>query len=449
MLEMESKKNTAPIGLAALAGLLLVALMALGGLAVATATTTGGVSSLFAAMRTAGQQITISQPTASTVSDQLTPANTQAQQTAPAQQAQPGGVVDARTAVRTAGPAIVTVINMMGSTSGNGSGNSNPNSNPNTNPNGTPNTNPFGNPNGNPFGNPGQSPSGEALGSGIIIDSQGDILTNQHVVADQQSLEVMFADGTKVPATLVGQDTYSDIAVIKVNAKLPAVAHFGNSDTLEPGQPVVAIGTALGSYNNTVTEGIVSGLHRQIDGGGTSLRDLIQTDAAINHGNSGGALLDLNGNVVGINTAVVRSDSAQGDVAEGLGFAIPSNTAQAVAAQIMKGGAISHPFIGITYQVITPEVATQYNLSRQQGVYVTDVSAGSPAAQAGIVANSIITKFDGVTLVASNPTGTVSNLVDLLNKHKVGDKVTVTFIAPGSSTEKDVTITLAARPSGQ
>src|SRR5262249_12468557 len=160
----------------------------------------------------------------------------------------------------------------------------------------------------------------------------------------------------------------------------------------EPGQPVVAIGSALGDYRNTVTEGIVSGLHRSIDG--SSAGDFIQTDAAINHGNSGGPLIDMSGKVIGINTAVVRSGGAIGDVAEGLGFAIPSNTVKQVADQLIKSGAVTRPFMGVTSMVITPQVAAYYNLSRQQGVYITDVMSGSPAAKAGIVANSIITRFD-------------------------------------------------------
>jgi 2-alkenal reductase len=243
----------------------------------------------------------------------------------------------------------------------------------------------------------------------------------------------------------VGQDAYTDIAVIKVDASMPAIAQFGDSNKLEPGQPVVAIGTALGDFENTVTAGIVSGLHRQLEDGGTSLQDLIQTDAAVNHGNSGGALLDLDGNVVGINTAVVRIDGTMGSVAEGLGFAIPSNTARAVAEQLIGNGAISHPYIGISYQPITPELAAANNLPTQQGLYVTDVAAGSPAAQAGIKPNSIITKLDSVALGSDGN----SNLVTLLSKHKVGDSVKLGVIAPGSSTESDVTIVLATRPGGQ
>src|SRR5205823_1155295 len=189
---------------------------------------------------------------------------------------------------RVAGPAVVTVVNTMQQATGRGR-----------------------------FGSGGQGQAPEALGSGVIIDNQGDIVTNQHVVASQQSLSVIFADGTQVPATLVGQDAYSDLAVIKVDAKVPAVAQFGDSDNLEPGQPVVAIGTALGDYKNTVTAGVVSGLHRRLSDGDTSTQDLIQTDAAINHGNSGGPLLDLDGNVVGRNPVVVSSTGMTGEDVDG------------------------------------------------------------------------------------------------------------------------------------
>ncbi len=336
-----------------------------------------------------------------------------AQQQAPAQ----SGANDARSVVRAVGPAVVTVVNSMKQQSSGQGG--------------------YG------LGQGQQAP--EASGSGVIIDSQGDIVTNEHVVANAQSVEVIFADGTRAPATLVGGDTYSDIAVIKVSVKVPSVAHFGNSDSLEAGQPVVAIGTALGNYNNTVTEGIVSGLHRQLGDGSTSTQDMIQTDAAINHGNSGGPLLDLNGNVVGINTAVVRDDGTMGSVAEGLGFAIPSNTAQSIAVQLIQKGSISRPYIGIGFHVITPQVAAALNLTRQQGIYVTDVVAGSPASKAGIQNNSIITKLDGVALGTDNN----SALPTLLSKHKIGDSVKLTVIEPNSTSEHDVTVVLAARPAGQ
>lgn len=405
---MEHLERTIKIGLASL---LLAMLMALGGLAVVATTGTGVVTALLPGTQIAAQQVAAVKSTEQAVA---TPTQQPAtnQQSA---QAQPNAVLDARGVVRKAGPAVVTVVNTMQATTG------------------------------GRFGGRGQAVPSQALGSGVIISSDGYIVTNQHVVDGQQSLEVIFADGTKVPATLVGQDAYTDLAVIKVDAKVPAVAQLGNSDALEAGQPVVAIGTALGDYTNTVTEGIVSGLHRQIADGGTSTQDLIQTDAAINHGNSGGPLLDMDGNVIGINTAVVRSTGTMGDVAEGLGFAIPSNTVKTVVDQLMKNGSINHPYLGITYQPITPQVASQYNLSSQQGIYVTSVADGSPAQQADLVADSIITKVDGVDL---GSTGSAS-LPNLLSQHKVGDSVKLTVIPPNSTTTKEITVVLGARPSGQ
>ncbi|MBF6613458.1 MAG: trypsin-like peptidase domain-containing protein [Chloroflexi bacterium] len=408
-----------------LASLLVVTLLGLSALAVnGSGFKNGGLASLAAPI--AQKVVNNSTPAQA---DQAT--NTQA---APAQQS--GGIVDARTAVRKAGGAVVTIVNTLAAnTNGsgrNGGGNPFPNV-PNT-PGTTPNV---------PGTIPGAPSGGTAEGSGVIIDTNGDIVTNNHVIAGESSLEVIFADGTRAPATLVGADPYSDLAVIKVNKAVSTIVQFANSDQLELGQPAVAIGSPLGDYTNTVTEGIISGLHRTIqDSGTTSLRDLIQTDAAINPGNSGGPLLDINGNVVGINVAVVRT-SSMGDVAEGLGFAIPSNTVQSVSAQLIKSGSVTRPFLGITYEDITPQVAAYYNLALDHGIYVTDVSAGSPAEKAGIVPQSIITKFDGVDLTSSD------TLLQQLMKRKVGDSVKVSVLAPSSTTEKEVTIVLGARPAGQ
>jgi serine protease Do len=188
----------------------------------------------------------------------------------------------------------------------------------------------------------------------------------------------------------------------------------------------------------------LSALHRTLDDtGSTSLQNLIQTDAAINHGNSGGPLLDINGKVVGINVAVVRGGNFSGDQAEGLGFAIPSNTAREISSQIISKGSVQRPFIGISYQMITPQVAAYYNLTRDSGIIVTEVQPDSPAAKAGIVANTIITKFDGVELSQDN------SLVEQLLKHKVGETVKLTIVLPDTNTEKEVSVTLTARPADE
>lgn len=319
------------------------------------------------------------------------------------------GIIDARTAVRATGPAVVTVINQMSTTGG--------------------------------FGRQ----TATASGSGVIIDQRGYIVTNNHVVENQSSLEVIFSDGTKSNATLVGTDPFSDLAVIKVNAVVPAVAEFGDSDLLEPGQPVVAIGSALGDFANTVTAGIVSALHRDLDdqGGSTSMQNLIQTDAAINHGNSGGPLLDITGKVIGINVAVVRGSDFSGDVAEGLGFAIPSNTAREVAEQIINKGAVERPYIGISYQLLNPQLAAAYNLNRDSGLYITEVQPNSPASESGLNQGDIITRFDGTDVTGSTA------LLELLMKHKVGDTVKLSIVPNGSSSEKEISLTLAQRPAGR
>ena len=193
--------------------------------------------------------------------------------------------------------------------------------------------------------------SSQVSGSGVFITGNGYVLTNNHVVEGAANFQVILADGSTQPAVLVGGDAYSDLAVLKVDAPAPAVAAFGNSDMLDSGETVIAIGSPLGDFKNSVTVGVVSATGRSIDTGeGYLVEDLIQTDAAINNGNSGGPLVSLAGEVIGINTLVVRA-SQSGAVAEGLGFAIPSNTAAAVAGQIIQEGSVSRPNLGITGQV--------------------------------------------------------------------------------------------------
>jgi serine protease Do len=230
----------------------------------------------------------------------------------------------------------------------------------------------------------GLTSSVEVSGSGVFISSDGYILTNNHVVENTTELSVILADGSRMDADLVGTDIYADLAVLKVKGPAPAVVVFGNSDSLDPGETVIAIGSPLGDFKNSVTAGVVSATGRSIDTGkGYLIEDLIQTDAAINEGNSGGPLVDLAGEVIGINTLVVRN-SGSGSVAEGLGFAIPSNTVQAVAGQIIKTGHFARPFLGVKGQTITPYLARRYNLPVEWGVYVTGVEDGSPAQKAGL-----------------------------------------------------------------
>ncbi len=237
----------------------------------------------------------------------------------------------------------------------------------------------------------GRSSDATVSGSGIFISDQGYILTNNHVIEGAQDIQVILSGGEQYSASLVGTDQYSDIAILKTDANVPAVASLGNSDILSPGESVIAIGSPLGEFVNTVTVGVVSATGRSIDtGSGYQIENLIQTDAAINQGNSGGPLVNLAGQVIGINTLIVR-DSNSGTVAEGLGFAIPINTAQAVASQIIQYGHLSRPYIGITFQSVTPEIAMAYHLPVQWGVYITRVTSDSPASMAGLKVGDIIT----------------------------------------------------------
>jgi len=280
----------------------------------------------------------------------------------------------------------------------------------------------------------GMSGDQTVSGSGVFISDQGYILTNNHVVEGTKEVNIVLSDGTQENATIVGTDQYSDIAVLKTDGNVPAVASLGNSDKLDSGESVIAIGSPLGTFKNTVTVGVISGTGRSIDTGqGYQIEDLIQTDAAINHGNSGGPLVDLAGEVIGINTLIVRNTNS-GDVAEGLGFAIPVNTAQAVAQQIIRQGYFSRPYIGISFQPINPNIAARYNLSAQWGVYITDVSSGSPASTAGLQKGDIITKVGDVTLDETH------SYVNTLFTFNPGDMISLTFMRSGKEMQVQVTL---------
>jgi serine protease Do len=281
----------------------------------------------------------------------------------------------------------------------------------------------------------GMTANGTVSGSGVFISDKGYILTNNHVVEGTQGdLTIVLADGTQEKATIVGADQYSDIAVLKTSGKIPAVATLGNSDSLNPGETAIAIGSPLGDFKNTVTVGVISATGRSIDtGNGYSIDNLIQTDAAINQGNSGGPLLNLAGEVIAINTLIVRS-SGSGTVAEGLGFAIPINTARAVAEQIIQTGSVSHPYLGISFQAITPDIANAYHLPVQWGVYVTDVAPNSPASQAGLQQGDIITSLGRV------PLDDTHSYINTLFTFKPGDLVTLEYNRNGKVVQVQVTL---------
>jgi serine protease Do len=281
------------------------------------------------------------------------------------------------------------------------------------------------------FGFTGDSTS---TGSGIFISSDGYILTNNHVIEGASQYQIVFADGTQHDASLVGTDQYSDLAVLKVTDATPAVAKLGNSDALNPGETVIAIGSPLGDFKNTVTVGVVSATGRSIDTGlGYSVDGLIQTDAAINQGNSGGPLVNLAGEVIAINTLIIRN-SGSGTVAEGLGFAIPINTARVVSEQLIQKGHVSRPYLGISYQPITPRVSAIYRLPVQYGVYITDVASNSPASKAGLQVGDIITSIDSTAIDETHA------YINTLFQYSAGDMVTLTVNRNGKQVQVQVTL---------
>jgi putative serine protease PepD len=268
-------------------------------------------------------------------------------------------------------------------------------------------------------------------GSGFIINEQGYIVTNNHVVEDAKSLEVTLANGKKMPARLVGRDPNNDLAVIKVDAPAEKlqVARLGSSEELQVGQMTVAIGNPFG-LDRTVTTGVVSSLKRTLRApNGREIRDVIQTDAAINPGNSGGPLLNSRGEVIGINTAIFSPTG--GSV--GIGFAIPVSTAKRFLPELIAKGRVSHPYLGIRGANVTPELSQILNLPVQQGVLVILVEPRSPAAQAGIrggsrrvrVGNRVL-MIGGDLIVGIDGRKVENNdkLVAYLDDHKrVGQKV--------------------------
>lgn len=271
-------------------------------------------------------------------------------------------------------------------------------------------------------------PEEMASGSGVIVDNRGYILTNYHVVGDSQDVSIILSNGQTEMASLVGTDyPFTDLTVLKIEAKGLTAATLGNSDELLVGQRVVAIGSALESFRNTVTAGIVSALHRTWSGNGDILmEDLIQTDAAINPGNSGGALVNLAGQVVGINTMIIRQGET-GEMVEGIGFAIPSNTVGAVVQQLIEKGKVSRPYLGIAHTVI----------AAQQGIYILRVVPDSPAGEADLRQGDILLKIDDDPIDSEHP------LLNVLMKHEPREEVVLTIVRDGK--EMKVKVTLAER----
>jgi 2-alkenal reductase len=240
------------------------------------------------------------------------------------------------------------------------------------------------------------------------------------VVEGTSRVGVILADGSELPAEIVGTDMYADLAIILASGEMPAIADLGNSDTLKPGETVIAIGSPLGDFVNTVTVGVISATGRSLDtGNGFLMEDLLQTDAAINQGNSGGPLVNVSGDVVGINTLVVRGSGSSNTIAEGLGFAIPINTARIVAEQILEKGYFARPHLGIRWQAITPRIARVYNLPVQWGAYISNVVPGSPAAVNDLRKGDIITHINDVPLDEEH------TYINTLFSHEPGEEVSI------------------------
>ena len=292
----------------------------------------------------------------------------------------------------------------------------------------------------------------QAAGTGIIISSDGLIVTNRHVVPNgTTNVSVTLSDGTELKnVSVVGRTSDSDtldIAFLKINNadghKL-APATLGNSSSVQVGDDVVAIGNALGQFQNTVTSGIISGYGRSVQAGDSgdstgasaeNLVDLFQTDAAINEGNSGGPLVNLNGQVIGINTAIAGG-------AQNIGFAIPINDVKGLIDQVVKTGKFSRPYLGVEYVPLTADVADEFNLSVQNGAFIApsndpsnpSVIAGSPAAQAGLQANDVITQVDDTTIDQAH------SLTALLAPHQPGDKIKLTVLRGDKTIHVNVTL---------
>ena len=292
----------------------------------------------------------------------------------------------------------------------------------------------------NQFNQPFTLPAG--VGSGFIYDNQGHILTNDHVVEGAQQLLVSLPDGRSFPAKLIAGDPDTDLAVIQITGDNLPVAQLGDSTQLQVGDWVVAIGNALALPGGpTVTAGVVSALGRTVQEPGTTsvnsgpfLFDVIQTDAAINPGNSGGPLVDLNGQIIGINT-LVAGQAGPGVQAEGIGFAIAIATAKPIADQIVSTGKVIHASMGgISYLPLNPSISAMLNITQTQGVLIGQVATGSPAEKAGLRADDIILTIDGTKLDGD------SALAQALNSHKPGDTITLTVLRGTQTITMQVTL---------
>jgi len=268
----------------------------------------------------------------------------------------------------------------------------------------------------------------EGMGSGTIIDPKGHILTNNHVVGGSEKIAVRLWNGEVLEGTIVGACAVHDTAIVRVKKQGLAAAELGDSDKLRVGQRVYAIGNPFGLAGGpTVTSGVVSATKRTIESQRGLVENLVQTDAAINPGNSGGPLVDLEGKVVAINTAIIP-------YAQGIGFAIPINMAKKCTGEMITEGISVRPWLGIVGLALSEEIAQYYNLPLEHGVLVTKVTDGSPAQHAGMMMGDIILKMDNAEI------DTIDDLLGEIHKRKVGDKVKVAVFRRGFEQFFDVTL---------
>jgi S1-C subfamily serine protease len=306
---------------------------------------------------------------------------------------------------------------------------------------------------GNPFASPTQTQ--ESLGSGFVIDKAGHIVTNYHVIAGAKTVNVSFSNGDNVKARIVGTDPSTDIAVLQVSTHSGALTPlvWGNSDMAQVGDSVVAIGNPFG-YTRSVTAGIISAIDRPLTAPNNfPIEHAIQTDAALNHGNSGGPLLDARGEVIGVNSQISTGNTGQqGNL--GIGFAVPSNAVRTVVSQIIQSGHAVHAFLGIRAQGLTPSIAQLFRLPVKHGLLVAHVEAGTAAAHAGLkgatnqvvvageswpLGGDIIVEADGVA------TSTVNALSDVIANHKPGD--TIQLVVYRANAKQTIEVKLGRQPS--
>jgi S1-C subfamily serine protease len=295
----------------------------------------------------------------------------------------------------------------------------------------------------------------ESLGSGFVIDKAGHIVTNFHVVRGASKVLVSFSGKDQLASTVVGLDPSTDLAILKIQTRANALTplELGNSDAVRVGDTVYAIGNPFGLYARTLTSGIVSAVQRRITApNALPIDNAIQTDASINHGNSGGPLIDAAGRVIGVTSQIYAENSQQGNI--GIGFAIPVNTVRNIAAQIISTGKVEHAYLGVTTTPVTKQLSRLYSLP-SAGLLVVDLDPGGPAIRAGLIhgttdvvvgGESYTLGGDVITSVDGAPVAAFEQLRDAIARKKPGDKVKLEIVRNGS--KKSITVKLGQAPPG-